>query len=86
MGILSIHCVIMGWCSVGVDVGIKSWHDRLASRTDPKHNLDVDHLIDTKRRSRTILLWMTWHATQERKLRSLKVADSAELYVYASGR
>jgi hypothetical protein len=28
----------MGWCSVGVNVGIKSWHDRLASRTDSKHN------------------------------------------------
>ena len=40
MGVLSIHCVIMGWCSVGVDVGIKSWHDRLASRIDSKHNLE----------------------------------------------
>ena len=81
-GLLSIHCVIMGWCSVSVDEGIKSWHDRLTSRTDSKHNPDVDHLIEIKRRSRTIPLWMTWHATQERKLGSLKVAGSAELYVY----
>jgi len=55
-GLLSIHCVIMGWCSVSVDEGIKSWHDRLTSRTDSKHNPDVDHLIEIKRRSRTIPL------------------------------
>ncbi len=70
----------MGWCSVSVGVGTKSWHDRLTSRTDSKHNSDVDHLIDIKRRSRTIPLWITGHATRERKWMSVKMARSAELY------